>query len=149
MSEFVPLDGQLCYSLYSAAISVNRAFKPLLDAVGITYPQYLVLCTLWEGDGRAISAIAERVALEPSTITPLVQRLEAKGFVTRRRCSRDERLVEVFLTAKGEELKTLSGRLRATLAERSGISVGGLLALNKEVRALLTALTNGRAAAKL
>lgn len=142
MSEFVPLDKQLCYSFYSAAIFINRLFKPLLDAVGITYPQYLVLCTLWEDNGRTISAIAERIALEPSTITPLVKRLEANGFVRRQRNARDERLVEVFLTAKGEGLRAQSKRLAVALSRRSGLSIEKLLALNDDILAFRSALTS-------
>ncbi len=141
MAELVPLDKHLCYSIYSTSIALNRLYKPILDAAGITYPQYLVLCTLWEDNGRTISAIAGQLALEPSTITPLVKRLEQAKFVTRQRNAQDERLVEVFLTAKGKELKTQSGRLRAVLLRRAGISVDELLSLNKKVQAFRAALT--------
>ncbi len=100
----LPLDSQLCFSIYSAAIAINRAYKPMLDALGVTYTQYLAVSTLWEQDGLSISAIADRLGLEPSTITPAVKRLEAAGFLSRRRSTVDERLVEVFLTEKGKEL---------------------------------------------
>ena len=93
----LPLDSQLCFSIYSASIAIQRVYKPMLDALGVTYTQYLVLSALWENDGLTISAIAERLALEPSTITPAVKRLEAAGFVTRQRSTTDERLVEVRL----------------------------------------------------
>jgi hypothetical protein len=72
-----PLDSQLCFSLYAASIAVNRTYKPMLDGLGLTYPQYLVLSTLWEEDGLPVSAIADRLSLESSTITPLVKRLES------------------------------------------------------------------------
>ena len=97
----IPLDSQLCFSLYGASIAINRTYKPMLDALGVTYPQYLVLSALWETDGQTITAIADRLALEPSTITPLMKRLEQAGFVGRQRNPEDERQVEVRLTAKG------------------------------------------------
>ena len=77
MSTPLPLDQQLCFSLYATSIAINRLYKPLLDDLGVTYPQYLVLNTLWESDGQTIGGIAARLALEPSTITPLIKRLEA------------------------------------------------------------------------
>ena len=102
VENLVPLDGQLCFSIYATAIAINRTYKPLLDAMGVTYPQYLVLSALWEEDARTIGAIASRLALESSTITPLVKRLEAAGFVTRVRSQADERQVLVSLTPKGK-----------------------------------------------
>ena len=83
--ETIVLRDQLCFSVYSTSIAINRLYKPLLDPLGLTYPQYLVLGALWEENERSIGAIAERLALEPSTITPLVKRLEQAGFVARRR----------------------------------------------------------------
>ncbi len=103
---FIPaLDQLLCFSLYSASMAINRTYKPLLDELGITYPQYLVLNVLWEEDGRTVGSIAERLALESSTITPLVKRLEAASLVTRTRNREDERRVLVALTRRGRELR--------------------------------------------
>src|SRR6188768_3869885 len=99
------LDQLLCFSLYGASMAVNRAYKPMLDELGITYPQYLVLNALWEEDGQAIGAIAERLALESSTITPLVKRLEAAGLLTRERNPHDERQVLARLTGEGRALQ--------------------------------------------
>ena len=143
MPKSVPLDLHLCYSLYSTSMAINRLYKPMLDALEITYPQYLVLCTLWEGDGRTISAIAGHLALEPSTITPLVKRLEQTGLVTRRRNAQDERLVEVFLTPKGKDLESRAMCLTDTLLRRSRLSVDEILSLNERVRALRAVLTEG------
>src|ERR1700751_371010 len=100
----LPLDRQLCFSLYGALMAVSRTYKPWLDQLGITYPQYLVLSVLWEGDDQTISAIASRLDLEPSTITPLVKRLEAAGHVVRKRNPADERQVKVRLTDRGRAL---------------------------------------------
>jgi DNA-binding MarR family transcriptional regulator len=137
----IALDDHLCFSLYGTTIAVQRAYKPLLDAMGITYPQFLVLSTLWEGDGQTIGAIAERLALEPSTITPLVKRLEAAGFVDRQRNPADERQVNVRLTAKGRALRAETGCLAETLLGRSGMSIEQVKALNAQVKALRDALT--------
>jgi DNA-binding MarR family transcriptional regulator len=139
--EPLPLDAQLCFSLYSTSIAINRLYKPMLDSLGVTYPQYLVLSTLWEGDGQTISAIADRLALEPSTITPLMKRLEAAGFVSRQRNPQDERQVQVFLTAKGRELRSRTSCLTDTLLANSGLDVPALIALNEQIRRLKDALT--------
>ena len=135
-----PLDDQLCFSLYAATIAVNRTYKPLLDGFGLTYPQYLVLSTLWEQDGLAVSAIAERLALESSTITPLVKRLESAGFLTRERNPKDERQVIVRLTTKGRSLYEETACLTDTLLERSGFTRNQLIKLNTKVRKLRNAL---------
>ena len=138
--DLIPLDAQLCFSLYSTSIAINRTYKPLLDALGVTYPQYLVLSTLWETDGQTIGAIAERLALEPSTISPLVKRLELAGFVGRQRNAVDERQVTVTRTEKGREMYARSGCLAGTLLERSGMRLDQLVALNPQVQALRDAL---------
>jgi len=140
MSTQLPLSEQLCFSLYATSIAINRLYKPLLDDLGVTYPQYLVLSTLWEGDGQTISNIAARLALDSSTITPLVKRLEAAGFVGRQRSSQDERSVHVSLTPKGKQLRKQAGCLTDTLLTRSGMSPAELIALNKQISRLRTAL---------
>jgi DNA-binding MarR family transcriptional regulator len=140
MADARPLDEQLCFSLYSASMAVGRAYKPLLDAIGITYPQYLVLHALWEQDARTIGAIAERLALESSTVTPLVKRLEAAGHVTRQRNPDDERQVRVLLTDSGRALRERCGCLAEELVARSGLSLDQLASLNRQVAALRSAL---------
>ena len=98
------LDEQICFTLYRTAMSINRTYKPMLDEMGITYPQYLVLNVLGEEDGRTIGIIAARLALDSSTITPLVKRMEAAGLVQRRRSPDNEREVQVRLTEAGRAL---------------------------------------------
>lgn len=132
----LPLDGQLCFSIYSASLAIQRVYKPMLDAMGVTYTQYLVLSALWEKDGLTIGAIAERLALEPSTITPAVKRLEAAGFLSRQRSTVDERLVAVHLSEKGRELHPRTGCLTDALLRHSGFEVPQMIALNKAVQAL-------------
>ncbi|CAO3420666.1 MarR family winged helix-turn-helix transcriptional regulator [Azospirillum doebereinerae] len=137
----VPLDDQLCFALYTTSIAINRAYKPMLDAMGITYPQYLVLNVLGEGDGATVGAIAGRLALESSTITPPVKRLEQAGLVERRRSRLDERQVQVWLTEAGRALLARSKCLGDTLIERSGLDHAQIDALNQQVRRLREALS--------
>ena len=136
----IPLDSHLCFSLYGASIAINRAYKPILDGLGLTYPQYLVMNALWEADGQTIGAIATRLSLEPSTITPLVKRLEQAGLVDRQRNPDDERQVNVRLTDAGRELRERAGCVTDTLLERSGLTVAQLIDLNDRVRALRDAM---------
>jgi len=136
-----PLDRQLCFSIYGADLAINRAYKPMLDQLGLTYPQYLVLHALWEADGLTIGAIAERLALEPSTITPLVKRLELAGFLTRLRNPKDERQVRVSLTDKGRDMREESACLGETLLKRAGMSLEELGQLNRQVQRLRDALS--------
>ncbi len=138
------LDSQVCFSLYATSLSVNRLYKPLLDRLGITYPQYLVLLALWEQDDRTVGGIASRLALEPSTITPLVKRLEAAGLARRARNPDDERQVHVRLTDQGRALQDQSGCLAEALIRRSGMTVSRLAALTDDLNALRSALTRPR-----
>jgi MarR family transcriptional regulator, organic hydroperoxide resistance regulator len=140
LPEPLPLDAQLCFALYSANIAINRVYKPLLDRLGLTYPQYLVMSALWQQDGQTVGAIADRLSLESSTITPLLKRLEAAGLARRQRNPRDERQVIVTLTAKGKSLHQDSKCLTETLLERSGLPVEDIIRLNVEVSALRDAL---------
>ena len=138
----LPLDEQLCFSLYAASIAINRVYKPVLDRLGITYPQFLVLQILnGADDGVPIGAIAERLALEPSTITPLAKRMETAGLVTRVRNPADERQVRVRLTERGRACWRETGCLAPMIVERTGMSRDRLVALNVEVTAMRQALT--------
>ncbi|WP_113448862.1 MarR family transcriptional regulator [Rhizobium cremeum] len=137
----VPLDNQLCFSLYMANIAINRTYKPMLDAMGITYPQYLVLNALAENDGLTVGAIADRLALESSTVTPPVKRMEQAGLVERRRSTADERQVHVWLTEAGRALVDESRCLGETLTARSGMTPEQLQVFNRQVLTFLGALT--------
>lgn len=136
------LDQQLCFALYGASMAIGRAYKPLLDALEITYPQYLVLSTLWEGGAQSVGAIADRLALESSTITPLVKRLEQSDFVVRKRNPEDERQVVVSLTAKGTQLREKASCLGETLFAAAGMTPKRLIDLNSEVRAFRDAVSH-------
>lgn len=103
--EALRLDRQLCFALYGAANRVTRLYRPLLDALGLTYPQYLVMLVLWEDSPRTVGALGEALDLESSTLTPLLKRLEAQGLIARTRDPKDERRVIVTLTPTGAVLR--------------------------------------------
>lgn len=136
----VPLDDQLCYAVYSAGMAIQRLYKPLLDRLGLTYPQYLVLNVLWAEDGQTVGGIAEQLALESSTLTPLLKRLEAAGLVGRSRNPANERQVLVSLTDKGRGMRPDAGCLGNALLTGSGQTVAELGALNQSTRQLRDAL---------
>lgn len=132
----VPLEDQLCYAIYSAGIAIQRVYKPLLDKLGVTYPQYLVLNILWREDAQTVGGIAESLALESSTLTPLLKRLEAAGLVRRARNPDNERQVVVALTDAGRALRTRAGCLGDALLATSGQTPADLGELNSDVRRL-------------
>ena len=118
------LDDQLCFPLYAAARAVQQRYRPLLDELGITYPQYLVLLVLWEEDGLSVKRIGARLMLDSGTLTPLLKRLEAAGLLERRRSAADGRVVTAHLTGAGAALKdraaSVPGRLVACLLPFAG-----------------------------
>jgi DNA-binding MarR family transcriptional regulator len=139
------LDNQICFTLYATSMAINRAYKPMLDEMGVTYPQYLVLNALAETDGLSVGGIAHRLALESSTVTPLVKRMEQAGLVTRQRSQVDERQVQVDLTRAGRALLEQCNCLNEALIERSGMTLAELDRLNRQIQGLRDALTGDRA----
>lgn len=99
------LDNQLCFRLYTASRLLTQAYHPLLSEQGLTYPQYLVLMVLWEKDGQPVNDIAKRLYLETNTVTPLLQRMEKEGIITRAKGKKDARQMIVSLTKKGKDLQ--------------------------------------------
>lgn len=136
----LPLDHQICFTLYRTNLAINRTYKPMLDEMGITYPQYLVLNVLGEEDGRTIGTIASRLALESSTITPPVKRMEQAGLVRRQRSHEDDRQVQVWLTEQGRALFSRSRCLGEALSDSTGLDMQQLEALNQQLRAMNAAL---------
>ena len=135
-----PLEDQLCFSIYSAEIAIQRAYKPLLDGLGLTYPQYLVLNVLWREDAQTVGGIAQQLALESSTLTPLLKRMEAAGLLRRTRNPKNERQVIIALTPEGDALRFRAGCLNANLLEASGQTVVQLGKLNQLIRQLRDAI---------
>ena len=134
--QLLRLDNQICFAVYSAAHAFNRVYKPLLDRLGLTYPQYLVMLTLWERDGVPLKDIGERLFLDSGTLTPLLKRLETAGLVKRTRSTEDERQVLIALTAQGHALKEKARNVPQSILEASDCSVGELVALKSEIVAL-------------
>lgn len=130
------LDNQICFAVYSAAHAFNRVYKPLLDRLGLTYPQYLVMLVLWERDDVPVKDIGERLFLDSGTLTPLLKRLEAAHLVKRTRSSEDERQVLIALTAQGHTLKDKARSVPQSILAASDCSVPELVAMKDEIVAL-------------
>lgn len=136
------LDNQLCFALYSASLAMTKVYKPLLDSIGLTYPQYLVMLVLWEKEGLMVSEIGEKLSLDSGTLTPLLKRLETSGLVTRIRAVDDERRVHIALTAAGRALKLQAAAIPGCILNASHCSLPELVALTQQVQALRQQLTS-------
>jgi len=130
------LDNQICFAVYSTAHAFNRVYKPLLDRLGLTYPQYLVMLVLWEADGLTVGEIGERLLLDSGTLTPLLKRLEAAHLVKRTRSADDERRVVVALTAEGQALKEQARGVPQSILAASACSVPQLVAMKDQIVSL-------------
>jgi DNA-binding MarR family transcriptional regulator len=137
MKTLLKLDDHLCFALYSASRAMTGAYSEYLAALGITYPQYLVMLTLWEQDGERVSSIGQRLFLDSATLTPLLKRLEARGFVERRRSKKDERVVELFLTTAGKRLQRRAAEMAESVFCKMSMSLQELV----ELRGTLQTLT--------
>jgi DNA-binding MarR family transcriptional regulator len=135
-ADWLQLDRQLCFALYSASLAMTKLYKPLLEPLGLTYPQYLVMLVLWEGDGITVSQLGERVALDSGTLTPLLKRLEASKLVQRLRDNADERRVLLQLTQAGRALKGKAAAVPEAVACASGCALDELAALTARLKAL-------------
>jgi DNA-binding MarR family transcriptional regulator len=136
------LSDQLCFAVYSTAHAFNRVYKPLLERIGLTYPQYLAMLVLWERDGLAVKAIGDQLFLDSGTLTPLLKRLESAGLVERRRSRDDERVVHIHLTPAGramqEEVATVFegiGCASGLTAETAGKLKEALEAVRRQLQA--------------
>ncbi len=130
------LGNQLCFAIYSAAHAFNRVYKPLLDRLGLTYPQYLVMLVLWERDGVPVKDIGERLFLDSGTLTPLLKRLEAAHLLKRTRSTEDERQVLISLTSQGQALREKARAVPQAILAASACSLSELSAMKNELIAL-------------
>ncbi len=119
--NWLQLDQQLCFALYSASLAMTKQYKPLLDPLGLTYPQYLVMLVLWESTPVTVNELGKRLHLDSGTLTPLLKRLEASGLIHRQRDSADERRVLVSLTTAGRQLKEQAKSIPQTIACQVGL----------------------------
>ncbi|MBD2836448.1 MarR family transcriptional regulator [Pseudomonas sp. JM0905a] len=134
------LDNQLCFALYSTSLMMTKVYKPLLQELGLTYPQYLAMMVLWEGDGITVGEISNRMLTDPGSLTPLLKRLEAEGLITRTRSSKDERVVELRLTQAGRELQEKAKRVPACILAATERTVEQLGDLKEELVSLRSSL---------
>lgn len=146
-SDPLDLGQQLCFAIYSAAHAFNRAYKPLLEELNLTYPQYLVMLVLWEEDDQTVGRIGNRLLLDSSTLTPLLKRLEAAGYVRRERDRADERQVRIRLTAAGRALKDKARGIPPAIAGAAGRTAAELQRLKADVLALRDRLNAAELAA--
>ena len=138
------LDNQVCFALYSASLAMTKLYKPLLDRIGLTYPQYLVMLVLWEQDGVTVSELGERLFLDSGTLTPLLKRLEAQGQIARLRDVQDERRVRITLTAEGRALRDQAEAIPQCVLQSSQCSIAELTALTTELKQLRDRLSEQR-----
>jgi len=139
MSQTSPellLENQICFAVYSAAHAFAQAYKPHLDPMGLTYPQYLVMLLLWEEDGRSVNELGQPLHLDSGTLTPLLKRMEKAGFVTRQRDTKDERVMRIHLTEQGRSLQPRARAIPPAMLCASGLELDDLMALREEVKAL-------------
>jgi DNA-binding MarR family transcriptional regulator len=141
-AAWLALDHQLCFALYSASLAMTKLYKPLLDPLNLTYPQYLVMLVLWEADGITVSQLGERLALDSGTLTPLLKRLETAGLVQRLRDAADERRVLLQLSAAGRALKARATAVPPAIASASGCTLSELSELTSRLQALRRQLSD-------
>ena len=144
-SPSVALDDQLCFALYAASRAVTARYRPMLDELGITYPQYLVLMLLWEEDGQTVGQLGQRLALDSGTLSPLLKRLTAAGLVTRHRRVEDERSVSIALTDDGRALRDKAFAISEEMIGTIGFDTSEFAELKERLRVLTERVNRGEA----
>ncbi|AXI02265.1 MarR family winged helix-turn-helix transcriptional regulator [Aquirhabdus parva] len=142
-TDYLSLDAQLCFALYSSMLGINKAYRKLLKDLNLTYPQYLVMLVLWEKDGVNVSEICDQLFLETTTLTPLLKRLEVSGLIRRQRSSLDERQVIITLTDAGRTLREEAKGIPQCISERVGYSREEVDQLRENLVNLRKRLFNG------
>jgi DNA-binding MarR family transcriptional regulator len=143
-SPSVALDDQLCFALYAASRAVTARYRPLLDELGVTYPQYLVLMLLWEQDGQTVGQLGNRLALDSGTLSPLLKRLTAAGLVTRHRRADDERSVSVRLTDAGRALQEPACAISAQMIDALSLNTQEFAELKGQLRTITERVSDTR-----
>jgi DNA-binding MarR family transcriptional regulator len=137
--DLLALENQVCFGLAVAARSVIALYRPVLEPLNLTHPQYLVMLALWEREPRSVKELSDALQLEPATLSPLLKRLEANGYVERRRSSTDERALEVTLTPAGRELRAEAEKIPPRIVERLGLPMDDILNLRESLRTIIAA----------
>lgn len=130
----------MCFAIYSTNLAYSRVYKPVLEQLGLTYPQYVTIICLWEEDSQTVKGLSEKLFLEPSTMTPMLKRLEAMGYVRRERDAEDERSVRISLTDAGRQLREKAFDYREITARAAGLSPEEFRVLQKAIVNLRTNL---------
>lgn len=131
--EHLLLDNQLCFALYSTSLLMTKVYKPLLQALGLTYPQYLAMLVLWEQEGLTVGEISTRLLTDPGSLTPLLKRLETEGLLSRTRSKEDERVVLLNLTEQGRALHEKAKRIPHCILGASGLTIERLQEIQGEL----------------
>jgi DNA-binding MarR family transcriptional regulator len=134
------LDNQLCFALYSTSLMMTKVYKPLLQALGLTYPQYLAMMVLWERDGLTVGEVSTRLLTDPGSLTPLLKRLEGEGLISRTRSKDDERVVLLHLTEQGRAVQHKALTVPGCILSASGLDLTSLRELQDKLVTLRTAL---------
>lgn len=132
----LPITDMLCFALYSATHAMQAAYKPLLDNLGLTYPQYLILVILWGKDNQTVGQLGAALHLESNTLTPLLKRMETAGHLTRHRNTSDERQVLIRLTDQGRALQSQTQQIPDCIHKKSGLTLAQIIALQNQITAL-------------
>lgn len=142
MDDFngLALENQLCFALYNASRAMTKAYQPHLKKLGLTYPQYVVMLSLWEGDGVGVKDLGHKLMLDSGTLTPLLKRLETAGLIIRQRSQQDERALIVTLTEQGEQLKSQALVMRAAMMCQHQGDIQQLAQLRTQLNALTASL---------
>lgn len=141
VDAMLQLDNQLCFALYSTSLAMTKLYKPMLEELGLTYPQYLAMLVLWEQDGLTVSELGERLYLDSGTLTPLLKRMETAGLVSRLRAVQDERRVHITLTAEGRKLKAKAAKIPGCILSATQCSIPELVSLTQQVQSFRKRLT--------
>jgi DNA-binding MarR family transcriptional regulator len=141
VDAMLQLDNQLCFALYSTSLAMTKLYKPMLEEMGLTYPQYLAMLVLWEQDGLTVSELGERLYLDSGTLTPLLKRMEAAGLLARIRAVQDERRVHITLTAEGRKLKAKAAKIPGCIMSATQCSIPELVSLTQQVQSFRKRLT--------
>ncbi len=145
-ADWLALDQQLCFALYSASLAMTKLYKPLLEPLGLTYPQYLVMLVLWEQDGVSVSQLGERLWLDSGTLTPLLKRLQTQGLLSRQRDAQDERRVLLHLSPAGQQLKAQAQAVPRSVACAVGCELDEISRLTQQLQTLRGQLTQAKPA---
>ena len=139
--DVLALENQVCFALAVASRSVIALYRPVLEPLGLTHPQYLVMLALWQQDPRSVKDLGTALQLEPATLSPLLKRLEASGLIDRRRSATDERRLDVTLTPQGRELRSRAESIPQTMIDQLGMPVSELQAMQASLTAIIAAAT--------